>query len=622
VSLIETQFAEPMKLLDALKITQSPPEPEARPLEIYFVCGFTPLHVQTFLAAHLRLLCADRRIQVHTGLYGDFLGNLDRAAKSNVQAVVIALEWPDLDPRLGIRAAGNFAASREDIEESARKRMDRIRKAIQDALPHATVALSLPTLPARAVCAQPGWHANGLDAVLSKCIAEFAVWATQQKNIRLLSSQRLDELSPSNGRWDLRAELSTGFPYTLHHAAILGCLLSRLIQPPAPKKGIITDLDDTVWDGIVGEVGVNGISWNLERNTHVHALYQQQLSALAGAGILVAVASKNEPDVVRQAFERSDLLLPANQVFPIEATWGPKSAAVRRILDAWNVGPDSVVFIDDSPMELAEVQAAFPDIECIAFPKHDPQGVVGLLNRLRDLFGKHFVSEEDTLRLNSLRRVADFGKARQNSDGPTDDFLEDAGAEITFEIAKDPSDPRTLELINKTNQFNLNGRRYTEAEWKALLADPESHLLVASYKDKYGQLGKIAILGARSDGRKVLVDTWVMSCRAFSRRIEQQCLRQLFTRFATNEISFDFQPTPRNLPLQEFFTALLGSKPQGRFTLSHSAFEEKCPRLFHTITIKDAKNERSGREIDSVFPRSLSQDGQRADSAGQHEIGA
>ena len=117
-------------------------------------------------------------------------------------------------------------------------------------------------------------------------------------------------------------------------------------------------------------------------------------------------------------------------------------------------------------------------------------------------------------------------------------------------------------MINKTNQFNLNGRRYTESEWLSFLRDSKSHLLVASYKDKYGQLGKIAVLGARIDGDRAAVDLWVMSCRAFSRRIEHQCLRQLFGRFGVDEISFDFERTPRNTPFEEFLTGLLGAKPK------------------------------------------------------------
>src|SRR5205814_871980 len=101
-----------------------------RPLDVFCVCGFTPLHLKTFLAAQLQLLCPDRRIQVHTGLYGDVCGNLERAAKAAPDAVAIVLEWPDFDPRLGIRAAAAATPSQDELQESVCRQMQRIQETI------------------------------------------------------------------------------------------------------------------------------------------------------------------------------------------------------------------------------------------------------------------------------------------------------------------------------------------------------------------------------------------------------------------------------------------------------------------------------------------------------------
>lgn len=562
-----------MKLIEALTIIRAAPQQAAQQMNVYLATGFTPLHLQTFLAAHLQLLLPKRQITVHTGLYGDAAGNLERAADQMPDAIALALEWPDFDPRLGIRTVGHASPSENEIRHNVERQRHRLQEIIEQRLPDSTIAVCLPSIAPRLLGPQPGWLTAEVDAILLKCNADFAGWAAGKKNLRLLSQQRLDQVSPSNTRWDIGGEISSGFPYSLNHASILAEFLSRLIHSPQPKKGLITDLDDTLWSGIVGEIGVDKISWSMDAHSHVHALFQQQLSHLSHAGALVAVASKNDPSIVQKAFERPDLLLNANQVFPIEASWGPKSAAVRRILESWNIGAESVVFVDDSPMELAEVKNSFPEMECLPFPKHDPTACVGLLDRIRDLFGKLAISEEDTLRLNSLRVQPAL----------TRDFLEDAEAEVTFTSLKDLSDSRPLELINKTNQFNLNGRRYTEAEWRRYLSDSNSRLLVVSYKDKYGHLGKIAVLGARADNREVFVDTWVMSCRAFSRRIEHLCLRRLFEGFSAKEISFDFEPTSRNAPIGEFFSGFLSSAPQGRFRLSRQSFEEMCPPLFHAV---------------------------------------
>ena len=179
-------------------------------------------------------------------------------------------------------------------------------------------------------------------------------------------------------------------------------------MPPAPKKGIISDFDDTMWKGIVGDEGPENVHWDLHGEAQMHGLYQKLLGSLSDNGTLVGVASKNDPAVVARTFERSDMILRSEQVFPIEASWNAKSGAVKSILEIWNVAADSVIFVDDSPMELAEVAAQHPGIECVLFPKQDPVACLQMLRRLRDLCGKDKVSSDDLLRLASIRQGAAF----------------------------------------------------------------------------------------------------------------------------------------------------------------------------------------------------------------------
>ena len=187
----------------------------------------------------------------------------------------------------------------------------------------------------------------------------------------------------------------------------------------------------------------------------------------------------------------------------MEADWDPQTDTVRRILNAWNISADAVVFIDDSPMELAEVKSASPEIECILFPKEDAQAINELLHRLRDLFGKRSVSEEDVIRRESIRRVH-MALEESNGNRPgVEEFLKSAEAELTFNFLKEPLDPRALELVNKTNQFNLNGERFTDEAWKTHVMQPDSFLLIVAYKDKYGPLGKVSVLTGREKGASV-----------------------------------------------------------------------------------------------------------------------
>jgi FkbH-like protein len=287
--------------------------------------------------------------------------------------------------------------------------------------------------------------------------------------------------------------------------------------------------------------------------------------------------------VVERAFARPDLLLPKENIFPMEVHWDAKSTSAGRILKAWNIAADSVVFVDDSPMELAEVQAVWPQMECLQFPGKDPASAEKFLRKLRDLFGKTHIGAEDALRLESLRRSADFRDEAEHSGGAPESFLAQAGATITAEFNPPASDARVLELVNKTNQFNLNGRRYTEAEWRKQMEQPGAFVLAVSYEDKFGPLGKIAVLCGRHADHAVDLTAWVMSCRAFSRRVEDRCLEILFDRFGVEKIRFRFEPTPKNGPTSEAFERYLQAKPAGEFELSHARFTEHAPPLYHGV---------------------------------------
>jgi FkbH-like protein len=152
---------------------------------------------------------------------------------------------------------------------------------------------------------------------------------------------------------------------------------------------------------------------------------------------------------------------------------------------------------------------------------------------------------------------------------------------VSFDV--DPPDPRALELVNKTNQFNLNGRRWSEGEWRAHLQEPDIFLLIVAYQDRYGPLGKIAVLAGQRRECGLCLDTWVMSCRAFARRIEHRCLQLLFGLTHAGEIEFAFEETPRNGPLRDFLESLLGGSPAFGCRLSRAAFEAKCPPLHQEV---------------------------------------
>ena len=571
-----------MKLLEALNVLEGVKRRKGESFTCFLATGMNPLHFGTFLAAELGLIHLNQRIAIQSGLYGDFLGNLDRLASADSDCGIVLMEWADLDPRLGLRNVTAWSPSTcSDIVSNARIGASRVQQTIEETCQRMPVVLCMPTLPLPPISYVPGWQASSIEIDLKSLVQSVASHVSRMAQVRVLSPQRIDLASPLGERFDVKSELLSGFPYKLGHASAMATLTAQLAQAPAPKKGLITDLDDTLWRGILGEVGIDGISWDLDHHSQMHAFYQCLLSALSKEGVLLAVASKNEPSLVQEAFSRNDLVLAPDSVFPMEVSWGPKSESVARILKTWNVGPDSVVFVDDSALELAEVKAAHRELECIQFPTKDSAAIYELVLHLRDLFGKGIILQEDSIRVDSIRHSHASAETQEAGKTTPSRFIEELEAEMSFNFTKSPLDPRALELVNKTNQFNLNGKRYTEVSWHKYFLDPESFLMTVSYKDKFGPLGKIAVIAGRGN-RKLNVDTWVMSCRAFSRGIEHRCLEELFAKFNVDEIELDYLHTDRNSPMTQFLTEIRGVSPSPNCIISRgdlTARSQRCRRL-------------------------------------------
>jgi len=571
-----------MRLSEALEILKQPAtENEELPLQL--VCGFTPLHLETLVAAHLRVRFPACRALVHHGLFGDLEGNLRRAVKNQAWGALVVIEFGDLDYRLSFRSSAGWSETvLEDICTQVPEKLARLEMSLSALRAAMPVTIVGPTITFPPLSHLPPSQSSSLELRLQLLLAGWLERISSRVDISIVSPAALGERSAPGVRYDAKLDLRAGFPYTLTHADAVASLAVASLFPPEPKRGLITDLDDTFWKGILGEVGIGGVSWNLENHSQEHALYQQFLASLADSGVLLAVASKNDPVLVREALRRSDILLPSDRIFPIEANWGTKSAAVTRILKVWNISADAVVFVDDSPTELAEVADVHQTIGCLHFPTGDPAAVVALLEQMRMRFGRRKVRPEDQLRLDSLRKSAALEEERLR-EAPAD-FIRRLQASIIFDLTKSPTDGRALELINKTNQFNLNGRRFSETEWKSYFEDPRTFLLTVSYEDRFGTLGRIAVAAGHLSAGLCHVDVWVMSCRAFSRHIEFQVLRWLYRYTQAKNIHFAFVSTSRNGPLREFFEIFFPMGLENDLTLDVEEFEKHCPPLFQDVS--------------------------------------
>jgi hypothetical protein len=290
-----------MKLLEALNILEGARHRNGESFTCFLATGMNPLHLRTFLAAELELIYVHQKVDVQRGLYGDFLGNLDRLASADADCGIILMEWTDLDPRLGLRTVTSWSPSTcTDILSNAKSRVLQVQQTIEKTHQRMPLVLSAPTLPLPPISFVPGWQASSFEIDLKALVQSVVSHVSRWAQVRVLSPQRIDLVSPLAERFDVKSELLSGFPYKLGHASALASLLAQLTRMPAPKKGLITDLDDSLWRGILGEVGIDGISWDLDHHSQMHAFYQCLLNALSNEGVLLAVASKNEASLFRK----------------------------------------------------------------------------------------------------------------------------------------------------------------------------------------------------------------------------------------------------------------------------------------------------------------------------------
>ncbi len=292
------------------------------------------------------------------------------------------------------------------------------------------------------------------------------------------------------------------------------------------RKALVTDLDDTLWGGIVSEVGPEAI----DPDAPGRAAYRAWLRALAARGVLLAVASHNDAPVARAALAHPGLGLRPEDFAAFEADWGPKPAMLRRIAERLHVGLDALVFVDDRPEQRAQVRAALPQVavpELPADPALWPEALAA-----ENLFETAQVTADDRLRAQSLRDDAARAEAAAEAPSP-EAYL----ADLRQTLAPEPLGPanlaRAAQLTQRCNQFNMRGTRHTEAE----LAGKRGWVYRLS--DRFGDLGIVSAVVLEGD----FIETWVISCRALNRGVERLILDHLR---AQGPIRGEYVPTPRN----------------------------------------------------------------------------
>jgi FkbH-like protein len=350
----------------------------------------------------------------------------------------------------------------------------------------------------------------------------------------------------------------------LYRASFLPYIASRVMDIVCAVKGqfkkcLILDLDNTVWGGVIGDDGIEGIQLG-------HGLgigkafteFQMWVKKLKQRGIIICVASKNNEVTAKEPFEKHpDMVLKLSDIAVFQANWETKVDNIRTIHGILNIGYDSMVFLDDNPFERNMVRENIPGITVPELPE-DPAEYLEYLYSL-NLFETASYSAADKDRTKQYQVEAKRVSLSKTFTNEAD-FLKSLNMVSTVSSFTKFNTPRVAQLSQRSNQFNLRTVRYTDADIEALANDPDVIDLSFTLEDKFGDNGLIAvIIMKKQDAETLFVDTWFMSCRVLKRGMENFTLNTMVERAKTagyKKIIGEYLPTSKNAMVKDHYQNL------------------------------------------------------------------
>lgn len=322
------------------------------------------------------------------------------------------------------------------------------------------------------------------------------------------------------------------------------------------KKSIACDLDNTLWGGVIGDDGVQGIQLGEESPSgRAFTALQRYLKLVSQTGVLLNVNSKNEAEIAKSGFSRPESVLHEEDFICFTANWQPKDENLAQMASQLNLLPESFVFLDDNPAEREIVRRRFPQT---AVPElTEPEHYVRTLAR-SGYFEVTSLSADDKKRSEMYRENAQRAQA-QAAFSDYSDYLRSLEMKAVIAPFDTAHAARITQLMNKTNQFNLTTRRYTDAEVSACMSDGNTLTLYASLADRFGDNGIVSALIGRVQNGILTIEEWVMSCRVFKRDLELAVFDALIAYCRTHNITSiegDYLPTAKNAYVRTLYPTL------------------------------------------------------------------
>ena len=322
-----------------------------------------------------------------------------------------------------------------------------------------------------------------------------------------------------------------------------------------PKKCLVMDLDNTLWGDVVGDVGYNGII--LDPNDpegEAFRFFQSYIKQLKERGVILAVCSKNDEKNAKEPFIKNpNMILSLDDISCFVANWENKASNIEMIAKTLNIGIDSLVFVDDNKAEREIVRQTYPDVLVVDLPDDPDNYASALFNS--GAFDWAEITKEDVLRSNTYIENAKREELLK-SNVDYDSYLDSLQMEAQISKVDNDSKERFIQLINKSNQFNLTTKRTNESIVQEMLSNPAIDLLTVTLKDRFSYYGIIACLIIKQENKRMIIDTFVMSCRVLKRGLEDlifNYVAELADKNGCDEIIGEYIKTDRNSMVEELY---------------------------------------------------------------------
>lgn len=497
-------------------------------------------------------------IDVQLGEYGSLFQNVFDAQGGVVQGT---------DAVVLIHDAGAFAAASELMNQSAHeKAVLAARNLIERTLHSARESFKCPIVLSTIVY-DPDDDLNASDIIVDGSTRRF-INDVNMQIIDLAKSGEavvwdLDHLAASIGRrqWcDPVSRHSTKSPFAIRLAPVVADHLCATLAGLFGKarRGLILDLDNTLWSGVIGDDGIGGIVIGQgDAVGEAHLALQRHALELRRRGIVLAVCSKNDDAIAREPFRaHPEMLLREDHIAVFQANWSDKASNIVSIAKTLDLGLDAFVFVDDNPAERARVRRELPEVAVPELPD-DPAWYTACLSAAH-YFENPRLNAEDLDRAKSYQDNARRAEMLSQI-GNYDDYLRSLEMTLTVSRFDELGKVRITQLISKSNQFNLTTRRYQLDDVDDISRDPASIGLQFRLTDAFGDNGIISVVVLRRNRTFAYIDLWVMSCRVLKRGVEAAVLHEIAKcarEAGVRDIIGEYIPTPRNGLVRDHYEKL------------------------------------------------------------------